>query len=40
MSDEISDETRFFVEKIKNLGQNLGHFGSTFPKTLTAGGDY
>ena len=23
---EISDETDFFLEKIKNLGQNLDHF--------------
>ena len=27
---EISDETSFFLEKIKNLGQHLGHFGPTF----------
>ena len=34
ISVEISDETSFFLEKIKNLGQNLGHFGPNFSKTV------
>ena len=37
-SVEISDETSFFLETIKNLGQNVGHFGPTFSKTVVAGG--
>ena len=37
ISVEISDETSFFLEKIKNLGQNLGHFGPKLSKTVVAG---
>ena len=38
ISVEISDETSFFLEKIKNLGQNLGHFGPKISKTLVRAG--
>ena len=42
ISVEISDEISFFLEKINNLGQNLGHFRPKFSKTLDlgGGGDY
>ena len=38
ISVEISDETSFFLEKIKNLGQNLGHFEPKISKKLDRGG--
>ena len=34
ISVEISDETNFFLEKIKNLDQNLGHFGPKVSKNV------
>ena len=39
-SVEISDETSFFLEKIKNLGQNLGHFEPKLSKTMVARGEF